>query len=90
MTCSLTHPQHGLHLVVIINTKDRDAESIMGTIVHECTHLSWYVMEGVGIEVSPDNHEIQCYIMEEMVREVYRVVNCKECLEKNKINIGDL
>jgi hypothetical protein len=30
-------------------------------------------MDGVGIDVTPENHEAQAYIMEELVRHVTRI-----------------
>ena len=69
--------EFGSKLTVLISLQELDipdGPSLESTIVHEAVHVSWYIMDGVGIKVDQDNHEIQCYLIEHIVREITRVV----------------
>ena len=61
---------------------------ISSTIIHEATHLSWYVLDHLQIEVGPENHEIQCYLMQDFVKKITEVVD----RAKNKLgsDSGDI
>jgi len=76
-TYLINHHELGNKLNVLISLEELnipDGPAIESTIVHEAVHISWYIMDGVGIKVDQDNHEIQCYLMENIVREITRVV----------------
>ncbi len=70
--------------ILINNTKYQDVD-IHSTIVHECTHLSWYILDELGISMNVDNHEIQAYILEELVRKVTVSVEAAEELTEVKV-----
>lgn len=77
-TYLINHHELGNQLSVLISLEELhipDGPTIEGTIVHEAVHLSWYIMDGLGIKVNQDNHEIQCYLMEHIVKEINRVVD---------------
>ena len=77
-TYLINHHELGNKLSVLISLEELnvpDGPELEQTIVHEAVHLSWYLMDGVGIKVDQDNHEIQCYLMEHLVKEITRVVD---------------
>ena len=85
--CALvSHFSMGRQLILIINTEDMgiDKPNLISTVYHECTHLSWYIMDNLGITVDGDNHEIQAYLMEELITKVSDVVEeSKKIYAKN-------
>ena len=52
--------------------KDND---LLRRVTHECTHMSWYILDALGIEINVDNHEMQAYLIEELVDKVMTVAN---------------
>lgn len=75
-TCLISHPEHGSYLYVLINTAEyEEFPPMRRRIAHECIHLSWEIMDTLGIEVSAENNEIQAYIMEELVDKVTIMVD---------------
>jgi hypothetical protein len=64
----------GFLVVINNNNKILGRPDMTSTIVHECTHLSWYIIEALGITIDADNHEIQAYMLEELVRTVTNAV----------------
>jgi len=76
-TYLINHHELGNQLCVLVSLEELnipEGPSLEQTIIHEAVHLSWYLMDGVGIKVDQDNHEIQCYLMEHLVKEITRVV----------------
>ena len=74
---SVQHPDHGLGFTLVFNLGAQNWEGNPGldsTIVHECCHLSWFIMDGVGVKVDGDNHEVQCYLIEDFQRQAKRVI----------------
>lgn len=54
------------------------------TIIHEATHLSWFILDHLQIEIGPDNHEVQCYLMEDLVKQITAVTDrAKEKFSEN-------
>jgi len=39
-------------------------------ISHECMHLAMFVLDYVGVDISPDNHEALCYLQEYILKKV--------------------
>ena len=77
-TYLLNHHELGNQLSVLISLQELDipdGPTLESTIVHEAIHLSWYIIDGLGIKIDSDNHEIQCYLVESIVKEVTRVVD---------------
>lgn len=75
-SCILTHPVHGSTLYIMIDTTERTgAPSILRRITHECTHMSWDILDAVGVKITVNNHEVQAYLMEELVDKVTELVN---------------
>ncbi len=89
-TYVINHMELGTQLTVLISLQELDipdGPDLASTIVHEACHLSWYVMDGLGIKVNADNHEIQCYLIEQIVREINRVVDiAREHLSDNPLD----
>ena len=52
--------------IILINTRMRAASepTMAKTINHEALHLSWYILDALGIELTVNNHEIQAYLLE--------------------------
>ncbi len=44
------------------------------TIAHECVHAAMYTLDRVGIEITPDNHEALCYLVEWLVEQVNKAL----------------
>lgn len=40
------------------------------TIYHEAVHLSWYILEQLDIPINKDSHEMQAYLVEEIVEQM--------------------
>ena len=39
-------------------------------LTHEAIHLSWMICHACGVKLSPDNHEIQAYLVDHIIEEV--------------------
>ena len=52
-------------IIVITN------ETNVATIAHECVHLTWYILESVGVKVNLENHEAQAYLLEYIIFEIF-------------------
>jgi len=78
-TAVVTHPTDGVTLMLLINSKERTkGPSLERTIFHECVHLSWNIMEGLGLKADANDNEVQAYLMEELIDNVSRVVRESE------------
>lgn len=64
----------------------RNPDNLAKTIVHECLHMSWYVLDYVGVEIDADNHEAQAYLQEDIFDSIRICV--KDYLKKNKLKIS--
>ena len=74
-TCLVKGSNIGSHFYVLLCIDgDEEWPSIDKTIVHEATHLSWFLLDSLQIDINVDNHEVQCYLMESIVTEISRVV----------------
>lgn len=40
------------------------------TVVHECLHMAWFVLDYVGVEIDQDNHEALAYLQEHLVKQL--------------------
>lgn len=73
-TCLITSNK-AEELVIMINTDVINAPgTVERRIAHECLHLSWYILDAVGITITSDNHEIQAYLIESLIEEVNKAV----------------
>lgn len=74
-TYIVKHPTMGEQIVIMISTADGPGfPSLLSTIVHECTNLSWYILDSLGIDVDAESHATQSYIMEELVIKVTDII----------------
>ena len=55
-------------IIVITN------ETNVATIAHECVHLTWYILESVGVKVNLENHESQAYLLEYIIFEIIKLL----------------
>ena len=56
----------------------RDGWSL-NTIVHECEHVTFDIMEYIGMELDyKTNHEAFCYLMGHITERVYKIIYKKE------------
>lgn len=73
---SVVHHAHGTHFIMIIVQDGKtNPMNTLKTIVHEANHICWFILEWLGISITPDNHEIQSYMLEEIVS---KAVKCNE------------
>lgn len=56
-----------------------DGEATYAHIAHEVLHITYYMMDFLGIKVDSHNHEAQAYLLEYLVRKV------SETCEKQKV-----
>jgi len=75
-TCVLKHSRFGTILVMMISTDmSPGLPSLQRRISHEAVHMSWNILEGIGIPIDADSHESQAYIVEEIVDKVSEIVD---------------
>ena len=80
-TYLLKHFELGNHLSVLLSLEDLhydDAPSTDCTIIHEAVHLSWYILESVGVKITGENHEAQAYLIEFLVNTPAVTANSSE------------
>lgn len=85
--CIVKHPIMGESFLLLLNTQTVSETPLMSVIAHECTNLSWYILESMDVEIHEDNHEIQALVMAELVWKVHQIY--KGTLE-NKNDLEDL
>lgn len=61
--------------IIMLNMRVAKYESVLVTCAHECLHTSWDILDGVGIQLSQDNHEAQAYLLDHIFEA------CKESVE---------
>ena len=68
---ALINSSHGVGLFVLIQT-DKNFLKISNnrTIYHEAVHLSWYILDALGITIDRHNHEIQAYLVEDIIEKI--------------------
>lgn len=75
-TCILTDNERESSLYIMISFDDMVKDNdLLRRVTHECTHMSWYILDALGIEINVDNHEMQAYLIEELVDKVMTVAN---------------
>ena len=62
-------------LDTIGNGANKGWPSLPRRIIHQATHLSWYILDHLSIDIDSENHQIQCYIMEHIVEGIEGVAN---------------
>jgi len=80
-------PVAGKGVIVVLNTFMSDDIEVDDTIHHEAVHVSWMILNALGIKITYDNHEIQAYLLEHVIKDIKNAY--KEYCEK-KIDIEDL
>jgi len=59
----MSHADHGVvHLMLLKGVMENPSS----VIAHEALHISWDICERFGILLSPENHEAQAYILQEI------------------------
>lgn len=76
-TCVIkgSHVPTTFFVFICVNDMKLNWPATISTIVHEATHLSWFILDHLKIEINPDNHEVQCYLMEDLVKQISAVVD---------------
>jgi len=60
------------------NKLEKDTFSL-NTLVHECLHVTFDIMEYIGVELDyATNHEVFCYLMGHITERVYKIIYNKE------------
>lgn len=49
--------------------------SELSVVAHECLHMSWYILNAVGVTVDAFNHEAQAYLLEYLFNNIYNYLN---------------
>jgi hypothetical protein len=75
-TMFITNRVKGSTMFVLIKLRDdKDYPTMYDTIVHEAVHLSWAIIDQVGVGINQDNHETQAYLVENLNNEIKEVVS---------------
>jgi hypothetical protein len=61
--------------VILISMEGSTKASLLETCAHESVHVSWDILEHVGVKLTADNHEAQAYLVD------YIFGMCKDALE---------
>lgn len=69
-TSLISCPVAGKGVIVVLNTFMADELEIDQTIYHEAVHVTWMILEALGIKITYDNHEIQAYLMESIISDL--------------------
>ena len=62
----------GAH-VVVIGWFDED----IGTFIHELSHATFFILDGAGVKIAPDNHEVFCYLQDYLFEKLWTAPNSK-------------
>lgn len=62
----------GAH-VVVIGWFDGE----LSTFIHELSHATFFVLEGAGVKIAPDNHEVFCYLQDYLFEKLWIEPNSK-------------
>ena len=46
---------------------------LMDAISHECLHMTWFILDNVGVEVDAENHEMMTYALGYLVRKYLEI-----------------
>lgn len=70
---------HRGHIMLIgmdefLDPEENDID-LLSVCAHESLHLSWRILDAVGIDINVNNHEAQAYLLE------YLFKNCKEAIK---------
>ena len=83
-------------VIMLINTDIEEGTPGLGRRVsHESVHTAWYILDSLGIKLNVDNHEIQAYLVEEIIDATYKLMDAIDEFknsnnENNDENIDDL
>lgn len=50
--------------IILLSLDAAKSDNLLVICAHESVHVSWDILGGVGIEITPDNHEAQAYLMD--------------------------
>lgn len=53
-----------------ISFEDKEKGCDKTTVEHETLHLSWFILDYVGVKISPKNHEAQTYLYEYLLQQI--------------------
>ncbi len=66
-TSLISCPVAGKGVIVVLNAFLTEDIEMNNTIYHEAVHITWMTLEALGIKITYDNHEIQAYLMENII-----------------------
>ena len=80
----------GFYVIIPVDMKgnlaNRGWRALSSRIVHQATHLSWFILDHLTIDINSDNHQVQCYVMEHLVEGITEVVDrAKEKLSDSEL-----
>lgn len=59
--------------VVIIGWFDND----VSTLIHEIAHTTFFILDGANVKITPDNHEVFCYLQDYLFEHLWTDPNTK-------------
>jgi len=69
---SMEHPEKGVSYVILLGI---DIQLDIFTVAaHEALHLSWWMLDDRGVELSPENHEAQAYVLQDIFGELKNAI----------------
>lgn len=92
-TCEIISRQgKGTNFMVLIATESNseNAPSLQRVLAHEATHLSWYILDYLGIRIDPRNHEMQAFLVEEIVETLTMLTLKLEDVPQHYDDFGNL
>ena len=71
---TIIHDEHGQGYFILLGIKSHPF--LLAAAAHEALHLSWWMLEQIGLDIDSENHEAQTYIVQEIFQ------TTKEALEE--------
>ena len=50
--------------IILISMEHAHKHPVLATCAHESVHVSWDILDRVGVKITPDNHEAQAYLVD--------------------------
>lgn len=86
----LVYPEQPADLFFAVDTEqyvndDRvDYPDLMNAVSHEALHMTWFILDNVGVDIDADNHESSTYLMGYLVKKYLELHKVFENGKKGK------
>lgn len=70
----ITYPEKEPDLFLAVDSTQYSKDGVydypdfMDAVSHECFHMTYFILDSVGVEIDGDNHEAACYLLGYLVR----------------------